>query len=797
MRNLKKETALDIREIVFCGDEENSFCDIFVYEPENVDERELGNLYIVGELVNLSENSSYLVNLLASIIKKEFYSKPKRPTMESLEAGLHKANSTLSNLAEQGNIDWVGNLNMICGAYKRNELYFSQVGNAKTLLVRESQITDIGKSVVKEERPHPFKTFTNIASGEIEKNDLILFATPEFFNIFSLEKTRQLASSLNMEELAEVIQDTIEQEENVGTVGLLAVKMKNGKQSAKEEEFAEKEFDATIKPEVEKITVKAEKEECPAESVSAEKTVETKPEAVAEKIIAEQTDVVNGDIINDDDIIDGKKRITLDDIINRYEEAEKEKPTPEQKFEQKLKATAEKREEKEVKKDFEEIENGRSVMKKLKDLLRAFGKLFGFVNQLKDRTASYFKNYRQKQKQDGKDDYSSDQKTESELLQKINLPTNKNKFILIAFVFIVLLFSGNLIFTEYKKEVEETFSLYNNKLLQAEEKISKAEEVMIYNDLEQARIFLADAKNLALEIKNDYDKLDAEAESLLDKIQNQLDVVDLVNRTDNPEVAIDLKQAAEISGSERLMFIAEKYYIATSENSVYQINLTDKTAVDLQVKSTDIESARSAVPMEKTEEIIFLSDANKLSVLALGKKEIAPASIEPIDGDSEIKDISSYSNYLYLLRPDANQIYKYLRTAAGFGNGKPWITDPEADARNAISIAIDGHIYILRSDGAVAKYLSGIKKDFDIEKLSDPISSSAKIYTNADLEHLYIIDPSKQRIVLFNKTNGSLIGQYTGAAFTDLKNIVVNKTEDRMYVLNGDKIFVIGVKIEG
>ena len=58
----------------------------------------------------------------------------------TLEASLHKANATLSDITEQGNIDWVGNLNMICAVYSENELHLSQTGNCKTLLIRNGQI---------------------------------------------------------------------------------------------------------------------------------------------------------------------------------------------------------------------------------------------------------------------------------------------------------------------------------------------------------------------------------------------------------------------------------------------------------------------------------------------------------------------------------------------------------------------------------------------------------------------------------------------------------------------------------
>jgi serine/threonine protein phosphatase PrpC len=440
MENLKKETKLSVREIVFCNEEEKSFCDIFIYEPENVDEQKLGNLYIVGEIVNLSESSSYLINLLASVIKKEFYSKPKRPTMESLEAGLHRANSILSNLAEQGNVDWIGNLNMICGACKENELYFSQVGSAKTLLVRDNQITDIGKNITKEEKPHPFKTFANIASGEIEKNDLVLFATPEFFNIFSLEKTRQIASSLDLEELAEVIQDKIEQEEGISAVGLLIMKIEDKKQSKEKEKiFDEKEFNVEEEPAAEEID-KAENED-------DKKIKESKQEDSEEEFLEKKVNVV-----------DDREKITLDDIIERYEETENEKLTAEQKFEQKLKSTTEKQ--KEVKKEFEEIEKEKSVINNIINKLSGLLKMLsGLFSSVKNRIAIQLKNYKQKRKDASESEDFMEQKTENELLQKINLPSSKNKLIFVAFIFIALLFAGNLIFTDYQKKAEEKFNL--------------------------------------------------------------------------------------------------------------------------------------------------------------------------------------------------------------------------------------------------------------------------------------------------------------------------------------------------
>ena len=64
---------------------------------------------------------------------------------------------------------------------------------------------------------------------------------------------------------------------------------------------------------------------------------------------------------------------------------------------------------------------------KSKGLLKILKESF---NYLKNRIAALFKNYKQKKKDSSKNDDSvENQKTENELLRKINLPASKNKLI--------------------------------------------------------------------------------------------------------------------------------------------------------------------------------------------------------------------------------------------------------------------------------------------------------------------------------------------------------------------------------
>ena len=809
MKNSKKGINIEVREIVFSNNKEGkSFCDVFVYEPENIGEQLLGNLYIIGEITNVSENSSYLVNLLASIIKKEFYSNVKRTAIESLEAGLHKANSTLSDIAEQGNIDWVGNLNMVCAVYSRNELHLSQAGNCKTLLIRNGQITDIGKSIIKEEKTHPFRTFANIASGELEIEDVALFATPGFFNIFSLEKLRKLSSSLELDEFVKKLQNSVEQERDVDTVGSLIMKIRDGER--KEDKLSHLEIESATEEIREKETVPIFQERLEKTDEKIKEWTEEKTEKESADIFEKETDI-DVSISKSSEVADGQeiKGVSLENIIEEYEGTEKT-DIPEKADTEEIEIIDEERAEKKgvsiddliEKNSYPEEKTGEEKSEKnvLAKLLRVLNSIFSFV---KIKVAAPIVNHIKKTSAKTDDDISKEvpTKAEEKSSRRAKLIPVKNKYLLIVFAIVAAILVWNIISIDYQKRENDKVEKYSNILSQTESKINEVESIIIRGDSKEAREVLASARIAVLEVKNDYDKLGNEAEVLLKEIQTYLDEVDLVSRIDNPTVAVDLSQTEGLKDSGEIIKINGEYYVSdSSDNSLYQTDFENNKANRIQTESeNDLGQFKFSTAMTKTGEIIFLTDLDKLVAFNANKKELASEDIKFSNGIPNTKDIASYSSYLYLLEPDSNQIYKHTRSANGFGEGKIWIEDPEADIRNAVSLAIDGSIYVLKSDGSVEKYLSGSKfksssgSDFSIEKLGDPISNPTEIYTRSDLNYLYIIEPQKNRVVLFDKISGKLFKQYTSESFTDLKSVVVDDKEEKMYMLGGSKVFEVGI----
>jgi len=167
----------------------------FCYEPENVYERRLGSLYMVGELKNTLPQNLKLISNLAQVIKGKFYAFPVSSLEGSLREGLKKANEFLAEEVKRENTSWLGNLSFSLISLTPTprlgvgvDLNFTKVGDLKILLLRGGEITDIGERLEFQEiEPYPLKIFQNIVSGKLAEGDLIFVLSKGVFDFFLKE----------------------------------------------------------------------------------------------------------------------------------------------------------------------------------------------------------------------------------------------------------------------------------------------------------------------------------------------------------------------------------------------------------------------------------------------------------------------------------------------------------------------------------------------------------------------------------------------------------------------------------
>ncbi|PIW91323.1 MAG: hypothetical protein COZ91_01360 [Candidatus Nealsonbacteria bacterium CG_4_8_14_3_um_filter_39_7] len=169
--------------------------DSFCYEPENVYERRVGSLYMLGLLRNAIPHDAAFLDKLAKLIRERYYGSTLVSSEESLKKSLQKANEYLQELTKNGEVGWLGNLNLGAIAIKNSEINFTKTGDIKFILIREGQLINIDEKIKNETiEPFPLKVFGNIASGKIAEGDILMAFTKDVFDFFTDKKlTEEIA----------------------------------------------------------------------------------------------------------------------------------------------------------------------------------------------------------------------------------------------------------------------------------------------------------------------------------------------------------------------------------------------------------------------------------------------------------------------------------------------------------------------------------------------------------------------------------------------------------------------------
>ena len=166
--------------------------DSFCFEPENIYERRVGGLYLIGLLKNTLPKKKNLLENLVQIIKREYY-RPKALSPErALKETLKQVNDFLEDLAKRGDVSWLGNLSFLAMGLKNFKWNFSKVGEIKIFLIRGKKLVDVEKRArLSEIEPYPLRVFGSLVSGKMAEGDAILILTKEVFDFFEKEKLFQ------------------------------------------------------------------------------------------------------------------------------------------------------------------------------------------------------------------------------------------------------------------------------------------------------------------------------------------------------------------------------------------------------------------------------------------------------------------------------------------------------------------------------------------------------------------------------------------------------------------------------
>lgn len=151
----------------------------------------------------------------------------------------------------------------------------------------------------------------------------------------------------------------------------------------------------------------------------------------------------------------------------------------------------------------------------------------------------------------------------------------------------------------------------------------------------------------------------------------------------------------------------------------------------------------------------------------------------------DVGPLFPYLAFVYSVKD--NTIMKFSKSGTAL-DGSVWATDDSV--KGAVSMAVDGNIFLLKSDGSLLKFYSGVKEAFNISGLDKPLNNPVNIVKDVDLNNIYIADKGNGRVVVLDES-GNLVAQYLPKSgfWGDLNGVSVSRDEKTLYILSGTKVY--------
>lgn len=371
-----------------------------------------------------------------------------------------------------------------------------------------------------------------------------------------------------------------------------------------------------------------------------------------------------------------------------------------------------------------------------------------------------------------------------------------NKSVFIVILIIVLIFVWSIIYINYRNNKKEADAAYNVQVIEITQKKDEAESSLIYGDENRARELVEEAMALANELptkKKDQreirQQLIDDIERLKQDLRHLVKPADLVRLTELP-----LGDQGEILSFEHYLHSTGENYLILSENKNLFVWRNDQSAwqkIDWQ--NEDIQTISALVKSEGNKYIVIdgRPGASDVDIVELSWNDV---NLNVADEQRRFADIATWNTHIYVLDPEAGQIYKHRRNDDGFGTGSGWITSTGVNLSDAVSIAIDGNIWVLKSSGEIYKFYSGVRQSWTTANVDPTMENPTKLWTDDGVDYIYILEPDKSRVISLEKETGNLKNQYELDGISNIKDFYIDRENRKVRILADNGVWEFGYK---
>lgn len=339
----------------------------------------------------------------------------------------------------------------------------------------------------------------------------------------------------------------------------------------------------------------------------------------------------------------------------------------------------------------------------------------------------------------------------------------------------------------------QTRAELEQRLEEVNQLLKTAENRRLSGELESANAILDQAEQRAKQVMDNQSNLfRAEALSLLEKIQTSREEINNIVRV-SPYPVANLSAKNDAVDAMGVLSQKDSEFTVFDRQNVYHVLLN---SVDNPERIVGEELILDGDSFPRYQTSVFQLTNNSIIELISGQ----PTTMKTDDPAGWIKgrDIRTYMRYLYVLSPENNQIYKYERLTNRYS--APTQYNVNGDLNDALDMAIDNSVYVLKKGGTVVKLLRGETQPFTIKQLPEgALTDATKVYKVTD-GHLYFLDPKNARVVV--TTDGGATGDAAyvkqfvlqGDTLGELKALYVDGEENKLYVLDGKQLHGIDLR---
>lgn len=728
----------------------NSVCISYEHSPVDPEERHHGVLFAVLGLQCDPRKSEDLIELILETFHGEYYQDLDKPPLSSFENALTKINEELGDYTNNGNTFWMGKLNAVLGVYADNVLHLTQAGGTEAFLFRNEKRSEITKDL-KGDNLNPLRTFINIASGEVAEGDKVAIISSGILNSASpgeiSEYIIKYHPKVAIGSLAELLS------------GLGGTRGQNG---AVIIEFLSPEALAneTLDEEPDEVWLEPKKGEKAGEyslsflmkffsilatayryvrvflvssAIPASRRLYAKirPSSSSQRKKAPQETI----------LAETQESIFSDDPLTEEE-------TNRSKTGYKSEIRIKEGEEFPVLAGLQKSKKGLSV--KAWDFLDDIRRFF--LTQARRKKPSVLKK-----------------------IKKVYLIYAAIAIVILLIPFLYLQNKNEAKADDRKQQIAQLAELdqrYQSALSSADSDKKKAAEILA-------------------QIRADYEKFQNSAYFSQEAAEKTNQIEKEINRITNTKALALTRFAAfeEVADSDLVgSFKIEDNFYAVGKNGKFFERDAEGKISQLSVSGTITGEILAATALPRIRTIEILTNTPNVYELDLDNNTIEPKTAT--DGWSPALAIDSYGTNLYLLSKEQSQLYKYVRTATGYGKGASQIAENSV-IRNPFSLAIDSDVYILNQGGEILKFTSGIRQDYTITGLPFDLENADSIFAAADYSNIFVGSKKSKSVIVIGK-DGAYKGRFTANEIEKISNIFVDGTT--LYLTAGKNLYTFGVE---